>query len=918
MLRPQGDSNPCYSLERAVSWAGLDDGDKLQGAGKIVCRSGIHNEKNHYFEGRAARRTTSGSDMVPAVQTASVEDGRGSGEVRAGASSKGARLAVKPAPFGLILMLFVLSGATGLIDQLCFSKYLSYVVGSTAHAVSAVLSAFMTGLALGAFLGGRYCQRVRRPLLAYGVLELVVAATVALSPWAFHALQPLYASIARSFPDSLVALSAARWLGALFIVIVPTTAMGATLPLLSRLLPPARHHAHSLSLRERRLGALYASNTAGGALGALAAAYVVLPALGMDATVLASALGSAAIGALAIYYGRSTLDGGAALEHGGAALEAPVQPLASEPLAGELSVAEPTPGPRSALAGSGRAELARVPGGAVIYLVAVASGALVFAAEVIFTHLLALIIGNSAYAFGLILAVFLSCLFLGASRAAWVRARLGESALPFGLVTTGMALALTLPLWDKLPLVFNNTGRFFTSFAAREATRGVIAFTVLALPTMFMGLTFPLLLQRVAAAPDVGRWVGRLTTVNTLGAVFGSLATGYWLLPALGSEYALFAVALAFIAVGLLSTRFAAPSARRLAFAASAVAIGVFTLSPRWDLARLTAGTNVYFDGWEEPDEVPFVRDDVQGGVTTVTRLRGVYTLYTNGKFQGNTGWEMSAQRFFAHYPSIFVSRFDQALVIGLGTGTTLGTLASYPWKRLEVVEISPAIVEAAERFFGGVNGGTLKDPRLRLHIGDGRNFLLVHPQKFDLVSMELTSIWFSGAASLYSLEFYQLVAQRMAERGIFQQWVQLHHVTRADFATIVHTLRMVFPHVALFYGGGQGILVSSLEPLSASSARVNELQQHPEVQATTPGNRPLMTLLDDVLLAGPDLDRFLEDSAREAGRPLADMISTDGNLYLEYATPRGNVLPWSSREELVREMGRFRGDASIDGLEAP
>ncbi len=850
--------------------------------------------------------------MVPGVQSASVEDGRGSSEARAGASRKGGRLGVKPAPFGLILTLFVLSGATGLIDQLCFSKYLSYVVGSTAHAVSAVLSAFMTGLALGAFLGGRYCQRVKRPLLAYGVLELVVAATVALSPWAFHALQPLYASIARSFPDSLVALSAARWLGALFIVIVPTTAMGATLPLLSRLLPAAQHDAHSLSLRERRLGALYASNTAGGALGALAAAYVVLPALGMDATVLASALGSAAIGALAIYYGRSTSDGGT-LEHGATALAAPM-----EPPAGERSVAERAREPRPALAGSGGAELARVPGGAVIYLVAVASGALVFAAEVVFTHLLALIIGNSAYAFGLILAVFLSCLFLGASRAAWVRARLGESALPFGLVATGMALALTLPLWDKLPLVFNNTGRFFTSFAAREATRGVIAFTVLALPTMFMGLTFPLLLQRVAAAPDVGRWVGRLTTVNTLGAVFGSLATGYWLLPALGSEYALFAVALAFLAVGLLTTRFAAPWARRLAFAVSAVAIGVFALSPRWDLARLTAGTNVYFDGWHEPDEVPFVRDDVQGGVTTVTKLRGVYTLYTNGKFQGNTGWEMSAQRFFAHYPSIFVSRFERALVIGLGTGTTLGTLASYPWKELEVVEISPAIVEAAERFFSGVNGGALKDPRLRLHIGDGRNFLLVHPQKFDLVSMELTSIWFSGAASLYSLEFYQLVAQRMAERGIFQQWVQLHHVTRADFATIVHTLRMVFPHVALFYGGGQGILVSSLQPLSASSVRVHELQQHPEVQATTPGNRPLMTLLDDVLLAGPDLDRFLEDSAREAGRPLSDMISTDGNLYLEYATPRGNVLPWSSREDLVREMGRFRGDASINGLEAP
>jgi spermidine synthase len=551
------------------------------------------------------------------------------------------------------------------------------------------------------------------------------------------------------------------------------------------------------------------------------------------------------------------------------------------------------------------------------YVVAAASGALVFAAEVIFTHLLALIIGNSAYAFGLILAAFLTCLFLGASRAAAVRRRFGEAALPFGLLLTGLALVLTLPLWDKLPLVFDGSGQSLTSFAAREATRGGIAFLMLLVPTVFMGLTFPLLLQRVAGTDDLGFWIGRLTTVNTLGAVLGSLGTGYLLLPALGSEKALFAVALVFVATGVLTLRFADGVARKLGYALSAGAVAVWLLTPRWDLARLTAGTNVYFEGWSEPDEVPFVRDDVLGGVTTVTRSKDVYTLYTNGKFQGNTGWEMNAQRFFAHYPSIFVSRFERALIIGLGTGTTLGTVAAYPWQKLDLVEISPAIVEAAGRYFSGVNGGSLKDPRLTLHLGDGRNFLLVEQQRYDLISMELSSIWFAGAASLYSQEFYRLVQQHLAERGIFQQWVQLHHVRRKDFATIVHTLRSVFPHVALFYGGQQGILVASMQPLRASEARVLELQEHPEVLAKTPGHRPLMSLLDDVLVAGSDLDSFLEDSARDAGQPLAELVSTDGNLYLEYATPRGNVLPWSAREELVSKIGEFRTEVSTNGLRA-
>ncbi|HEY6077470.1 MAG TPA: spermidine synthase [Polyangiaceae bacterium] len=814
---------------------------------------------------------------------------------RANAAVLPATPAAREAPFALILSLFVLSGATGLIDQLCFSKYLSYVVGSTAHAVSAVLSAFMTGLALGAYLGGRFAHRVRRPLVAYGVLELVVAAAVAVSPYAFEALAPLYTAVARSASGhgaSLAVLSAARWLGALLIVIVPTTAMGATLPLLSRLLPTSTSSGEGAQLRERRLGALYASNTAGGALGALLAAYAILPALGMTATVLASALGSALIGALAIHFGR----------------RAPAQ---AEPLAASLERGSDVAAPVSAPA-------ATIDRAATMFVVAFTSGALVFAAEVIFTHLLALIIGNSAYAFGLILAAFLSCLFLGASRAQSVRARFGESALPIGLGLTGLALVLSLPLWDKLPLVFNNTGQLFSSFAAREATRGLIAVVVLAIPTVFMGLTFPLLLQRVAGSHNLGFWVGRLTTVNTLGAVLGSLATGYVLLPLLGSERSLLAIGLCFVAAGLLTTPFIVGPARRAVYALAGATALISLALPRWDLARLTAGTNIYFEGWDKPEAVPFVRDDVHGGVTTVTELRGVYTLYTNGKFQGNNGWEMNAQRFFAHYPSIFVSRFEQALVIGLGTGTTLGTIASYPWRKLELVEISPAIVEAAEKYFSTVNGGVLRDPRLTLHLGDGRNFLLVDERRYDLISIELSSIWFAGAASLYSQEFYQLVRSHLAPAGVFQQWVQLHHVTRRDFATIVHTLRSVFPHVALFYGGGQGILVASMSPLRASEARVTALQARPEVAATTPGGRPLLELLGDVLLTGADLDAFLEDTAREAGLPLGELISTDGNLYLEYATPRGNVLPWSAREDLLRKIREFRGDISVSGLEAP
>ncbi|HWZ87910.1 MAG TPA: fused MFS/spermidine synthase, partial [Polyangiaceae bacterium] len=553
-----------------------------------------------------------------------------------------------------------------------------------------------------------------------------------------------------------------------------------------------------------------------------------------------------------------------------------------------------------------------------LLFLAFASGSMVFAAEVVFTHLLALIIGNSAYAFGLILAAFLSCLFMGASRAAWAQRRFGDAALPLGLVLSGLGLCLSLPAWDKLPYFFDNTGEVLTSFAAREATRGVASFVMLLIPTTLMGLTFPLLLQRVARHAQVGRWVGRLTAVNTLGAVLGSLLMGYLVLPWLGSQRSLLAIALAFTLCALLVSGWVSAGYRKALFGAALGTVLFAWFAPRWDLAMLTSGTNVYFDGYHAPDSILMMREDVHGGVTTVTDTQGVRTLYTNGKFQGNTGWEMNAQRFFAHYPSLFVKDYRDLLVIGLGTGTTLGTLAGYPWQKIDVAEISPSIQLAARTYFTGPNLGAIDDPRVTIHHADGRNFILVEEQRYDLISMELSSIWFAGAASLYSKEFYDLVHQRMKPGAVFQQWVQLHHVRPHDFATILHTLRQQFAHVTLFYGGGQGILVASDAPLVTSRARIEALEQTPHVAATIPHQRPLLSLLDDVLVSDAGLDRFLADQAHEAGEPVEQMVSTDENLYLEYATPHGNVLPWSAREDLVADLRRYHDDNDVRAMLAP
>ncbi|MEZ4227080.1 MAG: fused MFS/spermidine synthase [Polyangiaceae bacterium] len=788
--------------------------------------------------------------------------------------------------FSALYVLFVLSGAAGLIDQLCFSKYLTHIVGSTAYAVSAVLASFMAGLAFGAQLGGRYFKGVR-PLVMYGVLEVIVAVTVALSPTAFHALTPLYVDVAQRVPDSLLALSVARWCLAMVVVLIPTTAMGATLPLLSRLLgESASATVDEQRAREKKLTRLYTANTLGGAVGAVGAAYAVLPWLGLSGTVSAAAALSLLVGLGALLLHRA----------------APLQETARKRSETGAAVSAPLVDRELVL----------------LWVLAACSGFVVFACEVIFTHLLALVIGNSAYAFGLILAVFLACLALGASLAARAQARFGSAALPLSLCASALALSITLPLWDRLPILFAGTGKVLTTFAAREALRAVVAWLILFVPVTAMGLTFPLILARVAGGTDLGRWVGRLTSINTVGAVAGSLATGYLLLPAFGAQRALAAVATVFAVLAAWATHVSARSRGRQVWSGVGIVFLVLTLSPRWDLTRLTAGTNVYFDGPQPAEAVLMIREDVHGGITTVTRARGVHTLYTNGKFQGNDGWELHAQRFFAHYPSLFVKRFDRALVIGLGTGTTLGTLAAYPWEQLQVVEISPAIVEAAGTYFRGPNRDALSDPRVHVTLADGRNHLLVTRTQFDLISMELSSIWFAGASALYSREFYALVRQHLSEGGVFQQWVQLHHIYPEDFAVILRTLRAEFAHVALFFGGGQGILVASQSPLTASRAKLHALEQRSTVTEVLPDHRPLAQLVEDVLVVDSGLDRYLEDVAAAVPLPPSRLVSTDDNMWLEYRTPRGNVLPWSTREALVSDLSRYRDPRGIAAMLAP
>ena len=767
--------------------------------------------------------------------------------------------------FSLVVLLFLVSGSTGLLYEVAFGKLLGYVFGATAYAVSTVLASFMGGLALGAHIGGKHAARFDKPLAAYGVLEVIVGLVCAISPVALEALTRVYVTLAQRAPDSLATITALRAAIAVVIVIVPTVAMGATLPVLSRVVA-----GESGADSERRLSILYAINTAGGAFGALTSAYAILPVLGVNGTMWAAAIANIIIGVTAFIAGTRN-------------------PVVSQ----KSYEVKPS-------AATSVAPVAGLDRESTMLAFAFASGFVVFAAEVVETHLLALLIGNSAYAFGLMLAVFLVCLAFGAARSHAFATRHGDRAMAVGLGAAALSLAITMPLWAELPRMFLLAGKHVFSWGGREVVRALAALMILAVPTVFLGTSFPLLLGRVAARRDVASRVGRLTVANTIGTIFGSILTGYVVLPLVGSQRSLVAVTILLAIASVIAYRTFAdkPVATPRIYALPAIATLIVILAPAWNIARMTNGANVYFTAGPPPDAIERVWEDVHGGVTSVARRGDVLTLYTNGKFQGDNGAEMPAQRRFAHFPSMFVKNEERVLVIGLGTGTTLGTIAAYPWKHIDVVEISPSIVEASKQYFSGPARNSLSDPRVTLALEDGRNHLLVTPNRYDLVTMELTSVWFAGASSLYSHEFYELVRARLAKNGILQQWVQLHHIRRRELGAIVRTLRGVFPHVALFVGGSQGILVSAMEPLVASRARLEKLSTESSIRETL-GNSSMLTLFDELMASEGDLDRFI---AETQDKPY---VSTDDNLFLEYATPKGNVLDYHASLQETLELLR-------------
>ena len=787
---------------------------------------------------------------------------------------------------GAFLFVFAASGAAALIYEVVWTRLLTLYLGHGLAAASAVLAAFMGGLAAGAGAAGRVAGRLSpsRALRAYAALEIAIAMLAVLMPFALLAVRPLLA-VAYADGEGGGAFALLRLATSVLLLCVPAACMGATFPIASRWM------VRMASSAAQDAGILYAANTLGAAAGAVLAGFVLIPALGLSgSTFVGVALNViAAAGAYAISRGVRVEHLVYPAEAGHRGEVRPVEPehrteihpakarhradkrrhqspgVRSDSLSPKPQVPSPTsqvPSPTSQVASRKSQDPSPKPQAPISrpWLAAAALGASGFASltlQVVWTRLLVQILGPTTYAFSIVVSIFIVGLAGGAAVGSRLASRINPAiglacAL---LISAGLTLAAASAVdWALLTIaeIVSRPGYSFTDVLQRE----VLLVAAMLLPmTIAFGAAFPFAVAVAAGREEsVTEDIGLIYAMNTIGAILGSLLSGFVLVPALGlhGTIRLVAAISALVAVAVLIKAGRTPGlgrrrigegGRAFAFAlAGAVTVAIVAL-PQWDRALLSSGVYKYAPAMRGPSletaltagELLSYRESSTGTVA-VRRLAGTISLAIDGKVDASNAGDMLTQRLLAHVPLLLHPNPQRAAILGLGSGVTLGAALTHPLTDVTVLEISQGVVEAS-RFFEAENNRALADPRTRLIVGDGRTHLMLGRQSYDVIVSEPSNPWMAGIASLFTREFFEAARDRLTPGGVLCQWAHTYDISRSDLQSIVATFLAVFPNGTLWLvGDADVLLVGSTEPLDDRIGSIDEAMRRPGVAADLAG----------------------------------------------------------------------------------
>lgn len=792
--------------------------------------------------------------------------------------------------YSWLLVCFLCSGMSGLIYELSWVRQLELVFGSTTYAVATVLAVFMGGLALGSFLMGRLVHRLSgfHPLRVYAWIEVGIAVLAFITPYLIQSFVPVEQALWKNVESSFAATTLLRFALSALVLIVPTLLMGATLPLMSELV------TRDKQLNRHFVGWLYTFNTAGAVLGCLLAGLVFFPKVGLIHTQWI-AMGLNAVAAL----GAWRLSSGMLRDH-----EVENQSTLRDELPGtrlvQASDIEPTLQEARALVG--------------MYAV---SGFVSMLYEVAWSRVLVLVLGSSIYAYTIMLSTFLLGLALGA----WAGNRfLKNRAYVFHAIALAQVFILLttyvgVQSVEDLPYLYLKAFEAFPS--SPETFLGIqflFAFALMILPTIGLGAMFPIVLQGLpTTGSTTPALVGWAYTWNTVGAILGSVAAGFWLVPLVGSQKTmllgvLLNAALGAWAMSFMQRGFLRRCRRTVGAALLLAGFAGLSLTPPWDPAVMSSGMFRYAKDYAGLDREEFLKrlkslsgevlffDEGLTCTVTVKRSGDLINLAVNGKpdasvpsslkdpfstSEDTRQGDLGTQILLGQLPLLLGERRDDVLVIGLGSGVTLGSVLTHPVKRVDCLELEHAVVEGS-RFFEEYNRKPLADPRTHMVVNDARNHLLVNDRQYDVIISEPSNPWIPGAANLFTKEFFELSRTRLRPQGTFCLWLQMYEIEPEHFELILRTFASVFPEMHLFRNGFDAVVLGSAQPLSIDLSRVKarwseEVQQ----QFAWMRTRTLEELLTHYWIGG----RQLRDEVAGAG------FNTDDNRFIEFAAPLQVIL---------------------------
>ena len=775
----------------------------------------------------------------------------------------------------IVYFLFFLSGITALTYEIVWTRMLTLVFGHTVFSVSVVLAAFMAGLGFGSYLFGHAIDKLSAnstdssstALLVYGWIEILIFVSGGLLSLIFANFAEVYSLFHSFLPESPALQNFLRVVFSFTLMLIPTTFMGATLPLISK------YCVTDDKRIRKQVSLLYALNTLGAAFGCLITGFFLMGAFGVLQTVLMAATGNLIIGisALSIYK-----------ENGGIV---------------KFSL------PKIRLPKMGWSPEQKFWMG-----ISFICGFTALAYEVLWTRLLVFSIASTVYSFSMMLTVFLLGIFLGSLLLIPFSSKIKNSHTILMVLQGGIGIyvigsiygieSILSPPWNAYNL--GNPAMAFWNYFRDSAA-------LMLVPTLLLGMCFPLLIQLIANKHEnIGQATGQIYAANTMGAIFGSLFSGFLFLPHFGSQTSLVLLATInlFIMVLLFRTSDYLTLTIRKAMTMVFVALILFiNMSIPNDLfnsffMRDSAGKRninklIYFEEGLS-DTVAVFKDEY--GLLDPSAKR----LITNGISMSASN--MIATRYmklFAHVPILLVDKPDDVLVVCFGTGQTTGAAGIHPRvKTVDSLELSSSVINAG-KMFADQNHDVLSNPKVNFVIQDGRNHLLTTHKFYDVITSEPPPPRTAFTVNLYTKEYYELQKRKLKPGGISAQWIPLHSQGEEEVAMHFKTFQSVFPYTMGWLSVANEILIiGSDQPIKIDFNKLNERLQEPEIKKALKDIEipDIFSFLSNIWLLNEQVVKLGE------GYPLI----TDNHPAIEFYLELGNVIGIPGQERYVFNRARF------------